>query len=669
MTLVAIVLLLAAVQALAAVSDADHIVKQSGSIDRRIQQNNELALETLEDNELTSEEVLKEEEDEANEDLCSPKTSLGLGCVGMELTSDDSSTCVWFADYEYCAPGCDIKGCVGTTCEDVGVGEEPDDHHGPDREAACRYQDFMKADAIWGEMPEERMSEEEMSKYNLICTDEAVDEECFQCTLDELSPSDNSKRNRRYEIRDMPADQWQAYVDAMWKTKNFTMEEGQDKYGPLFKTYDFMATMHAVVSTSLRGDQAHHAAAFISWHSAFSLMLETTLMRIAEVDGNVLEGTPYFWNYDNSNVTTVLSDEYYGTRPGLGPNYEVTDGAFANWPIGQDFDIAEYDSYITNSSDTEYVGNPSGLLRAAFNPLNTSTLTSLPPINPVTLETDPYKGHNYEETALQCLNMAYDVSEAGTHKFNRCVDSPLGQLSLHSGTHFGMGGSESTEERYERSMQGVGAPPNRGDVYDPITSSNDPIFAPFHSTMDLFYREWQSLHPEGKDVSWGFPYKNAMNYRLEQAFAGVNANDVMGSAFPMKWSDLGWAEPGTSEGDKVVTHAQTTCYLAKENAPYVYVKYSGIKDAPGFPIEELTIPTSDVQEREPMDSSGDDAPMDSGELMDSSGDDSPMEPGEPMDSSGDGVPMDSSSRSAMISNQVCSVAVVSAMILPFAFSW
>ena len=431
---------------------------------------------------------------------------------------------------------------------------------------------------------------------NLKCTDSGVTEACFDCELNPY-PS-NRERNKRYEIRDMPSEQWASYVDAMWTMKTLTMEEGRARYGPLFKTHDYMVAIHAVCATSVRGDQGHFGAHFLSWHSAFSLMYETTLMRIAEVEGNVLEGLPYFFNFDNTDVSRVLSDEFYGTHPGTGDNFEIADGSFAYWPIEQNFDISIYDEFITDASDNQYTtGNGFMSQRAPFNPLNSPYLTGYPWQKPGTNESEPYAGASYDD-AMACISsgLPYGSNANGVYSFNLCVETPGGPQNWHSSTHQRIGGAAFPEmDGFDEDEMTNPMNPmqfDRGDLNDPITSPNHPIFPTFHSNMDMFMREWQSQSPEGREETWGFPYVGAENYRFRTTYDGINANDPISSTWPFKWSDLGWADPNTAEGNQVVTHAQTTCFLAKENAPYVYVKYSGAPDdAPGVPASEINLLT------------------------------------------------------------------------------
>jgi hypothetical protein len=50
--------------------------------------------------------------------------------------------------------------------------------------------------------------------------------------------------------------------------KMLTMEQGIAKYGPLFKTMDYLTVLRAAATESLRGDQAHFGAQLLSFHSS-----------------------------------------------------------------------------------------------------------------------------------------------------------------------------------------------------------------------------------------------------------------------------------------------------------------------------------------------------------------------------------------------------------------
>ena len=133
---------------------------------------------------------------------------------------------------------------------------------------------------------------------NLKCTDEGVQEQCFPCELGMPGFKNKPHRYRR-EIRDMPQDQWDAFVFAMWEMKTLSMEEGQKKYGRAFKTYDYFPVMHAAVTQTLEGDQGHYSAVFIGFHAMFALMMEESLLAIAQRSGLKLDGLPYWFTADD----------------------------------------------------------------------------------------------------------------------------------------------------------------------------------------------------------------------------------------------------------------------------------------------------------------------------------------------------------------------------------
>jgi hypothetical protein len=123
-------------------------------------------------------------------------------------------------------------------------------------------------------------------------------------------------------------------------------------------------------------------------------MVETTLE---------LEGLPYWWNL--SDPSRILSEEFFGKHPGLGDEYEVTDGAFADWPITSNFDINDWGAYIVNMSDNQFVGNENGYLRSDINPLANPFYVAYPYVNPDG-EVNTYPGWDWE-SAKSCLETPY----------------------------------------------------------------------------------------------------------------------------------------------------------------------------------------------------------------------------------------------------------------------
>jgi hypothetical protein len=85
------------------------------------------------------------------------------------------------------------------------------------------------------------------------------------------------------------------------------------------------------------------------------------------------------------------------------------------------------------------------------------------------------------------------------------------------------------------------------------------------------------------------PYKNSYNFFFldisDDTYPGINGNDIMSSAWPIYWKDIGMADPDSPDAMNAVTHAQAHCWLVKDNAPYVYLRYFGAPsdgDIPGI---------------------------------------------------------------------------------------
>ena len=171
--------------------------------------------------------------------------------------------------------------------------------------------------------------------FNLQCTDPSTP----QCQPCQLNPNPDKNRRRRYEVRDMPKEEWDTFVFCTLEMKNLSMEDGITKYGELFKTMDYYHVWHAVVTEAKSGNQGHFGAHLMSWHGAFVAAMEQTLLACARVNDMPFEGMPYWYNLDASE--RVFSDEIFGTHPGKGDLYQVNDGPFANWSISM-FDIDEW---------------------------------------------------------------------------------------------------------------------------------------------------------------------------------------------------------------------------------------------------------------------------------------------------------------------------------------
>mmetsp|Transcript_35725 Transcript_35725/g.50639 ORF Transcript_35725/g.50639 Transcript_35725/m.50639 type:complete len:260 (-) Transcript_35725:111-890(-) len=174
------------------------------------------------------------------------------------------------------------------------------------------------------------------------------------------------------------------------------------------------------------------------------------------------------------------------------------------------------------------------------------------------------------EDVMRCLDCEYDRDNYNIFHFAWCV-----QERWHVWAHAGLGGFRFTDEgeRFNADFDGKQGPIS-------------PIFVPFHNTVDMFSSEWMSRYVEWSNVSWGFPYKRAFNYALNDTYDGINLFDTISSSFPMRWYDLGWIPFDGPGANKTVTYFDALCATIKQNADHVYVKFSGAPDgAPGEIVE------------------------------------------------------------------------------------
>jgi hypothetical protein len=126
---------------------------------------------------------------------------------------------------------------------------------------------------------------------------------------------------------------------AMWTIRNLTTEEGQRKYGPRFISHDEWLMQHACAAVDPRCDQGHFGPQFATFHRLQLLRYELALLA---VDPQI-EAMPY-WSVANDAIggrfhddpeRYIFSEHFFGSRRGTGPEFEVQDGLFANWPVSQ----------------------------------------------------------------------------------------------------------------------------------------------------------------------------------------------------------------------------------------------------------------------------------------------------------------------------------------------
>ena len=147
---------------------------------------------------------------------------------------------------------------------------------------------------------------------------------------------------------------------------------------------------------------------------------------------------------------------------------------------------------------------------------------------------------------------------------------PFGVLGRAGGPDNLKKALHSSHTKYTSDMEGY-----EGDFLDLISGAHSPYFHSLHALLDMFLQEWKSRNNMYCDVTWGYPYENGYNWNLQKTVDGINGHDIVNSAMPVRYMDIGLVEPNHPHANKLVTHAFAHCLLTKRNAPYEYVKYSG----------------------------------------------------------------------------------------------
>merc|ERR1712136_10213 len=133
-----------------------------------------------------------------------------------------------------------------------------------------------------------------------------------------------SQRVRR-EIMDLTSEEWLKVVAAMHIMKGTSMSDGQSMYGSNFRTYDYFVVKHAVATEDSRGDQGHFSSAFATFHAAFVLEFEMSLLAI---DSSI--GAMPYWD---GSSTGMFTSSYFGSVRRTGSDNVVMDGVFSDWMV------------------------------------------------------------------------------------------------------------------------------------------------------------------------------------------------------------------------------------------------------------------------------------------------------------------------------------------------
>ena len=313
-----------------------------------------------------------------------------------------------------------------------------------------------------------------------------------------FSPSVSAAKTQRKEVRAMSSSELDAYFSALWSYKT----SGRKDSRGYFETYDSLVAHHAIAATNVTGDKAHQYAGFIVWHAVFVKELEQALQSI---DPTV--AVPYWdWTIDaklaDPRTSDVFTDAYFGSSsPSLSDNYNVVDGPLLGWEVSTSPSSYGFTSY---NKKTGYMRNANN-----YNP--SPYLTR-------------YVGGGKAGTLPTSTQYNSCVSSTSYSNFANCVWGTVGSMSgqsvVHGTVHGWVGGMFT-------STSGSAM----GDMMDPITSPNDPLFFSHHGNLDRMYWEYRAKTGDAlateSDPCGGFYGKEVTTPQPE----GHDLNDVLSPSF------------------------------------------------------------------------------------------------------------------------------------------
>jgi len=156
------------------------------------------------------------------------------------------------------------------------------------------------------------------------------------CCLCEGAVYDIKPRIRR-EWRTLGEDQKERLANAFWTMKLTSTEEGRALYGPNFINADDATLLHACSVSNPMCDVGHFGPHFMTFHIAFLLQYERSLMSIDPL----IEALPY-WDmtydavdgaYRDDPDLYIFTDKYFGDFFTTTPDNTVNNGLFANFPM------------------------------------------------------------------------------------------------------------------------------------------------------------------------------------------------------------------------------------------------------------------------------------------------------------------------------------------------
>jgi len=346
-----------------------------------------------------------------------------------------------------------------------------------------------------------------------------------------------SAQRVRREIRELSDTEREAVFEALNIMKNTSDAAGKAKYGHRFVNYDTLAMIHFVASSDSRGDMAHLGPGFPTFHRAFGLMAEESLMTIS----SLITALPYWdYNIDYHHPRNSIIWSWFGDSEGDPANLNaVTNGRFGHWRIPN---MTECEPNCFGFNHTKK--NPFGLMRSPWNNNPSPHLTrhskscgadvnfdTCRHIWGICLDMPTY------ETYLVCINPGvhthahgflggiwnaddrpvldrfgcfyehtYQVASAWTTGCVECPERCSDPLDLEV-CKCGLNKTVCEAHGQARSLFAQLSPvATMGDFADTWTSANEPIFFFHHANIDRHVTIWQAKH-KSKAPYYGYPKK------------------------------------------------------------------------------------------------------------------------------------------------------------------
>ena len=344
----------------------------------------------------------------------------------------------------------------------------------------------------------------------------------------------------RRELRSLSDSERHAVFNATNIMKHTTTKEGRVRFGPDFISYDELVAKHLHAAADKRCDQAHLGPAFATYHRAFVLQFELSLLSI---DRSGITALPY-WDYNveagmkKPRRSILWSNEWFGASEGDPESgWAVLDGFFSDWRVR------------SNASDISRYTSPHGLLRSPWNNNPSrritrhskscgSTTTFETRVWPLCLDAPAYllwyacidpTIHTWAHSFLGGIwNSPRNLSRVGCYLENAVAVPELWEHGcVVCPARCAPGATcacRANKAACPLSRALIEPTSTYGDFADSWASPNDPIFFFHHANLDRHLMTWQRRHAHGAPT-YGFPTTSL-------PCVGHGIDDVIASGWP-----------------------------------------------------------------------------------------------------------------------------------------